>query len=120
MTKSQLKDFLSQSLDDRHVFSSRFMHLRMISQIRALRKKNGLSLKKFAKIMKRSQDWAVKLEDPNESFPSIPTLLQIARVFDINFEMCFHSFSKLVENIFNPEPTMIVVPFDAEKKYFKK
>jgi transcriptional regulator with XRE-family HTH domain len=96
--KNQLIDSLRTSKDYRHAFVEETIRTGLAAQIKAMReqREGGMTQKRFAEILGKSQSWVARLEDPNAAAPTLSTLLQVARAFDVDLEVRFAPFSELV------------------------
>lgn len=99
----------------RQGFVEEAIRTRITAQIHALRTKNECDYKQFAEKIGRKVAWAYRLEDPNESLPTIPTLLQIAEAFDIGLDVRFRPFSELLRDVVTLNPDSFSVPSFAEE-----
>jgi transcriptional regulator with XRE-family HTH domain len=95
--KEQLVHSLSTSKEYRHSFVEEKIRTGLAAQIKAIREHSGLTQERFARMLGRSQSWVARLEDPNARPPTLSTLLQVARAFDVDLEVRFAPFSELVD-----------------------
>jgi transcriptional regulator with XRE-family HTH domain len=114
-TKQQVLRSLQRSKEYRHSFIDEAIRSRITAQIKAMRDQWGWDYKKFAEELGKSISWTYRLEDPNASMPTVPTLLHIAKTFDIALDVRFCGFSELVEDIIALGPESFSAPsFDYE------
>lgn len=102
----QMLNSLKSSEEYRHAVVEEAIRMGLTAQIKAMRE-NGetpLDYKQFAEKLGKKVSWAYRLEDPNEAAPTIPTLLQVARAFDVALEVRFIPFSKLLGDITSLTP----------------
>lgn len=115
--KHQMLESMKVSKDYRHGFIEEAIRSRLTAQINFLRKERGWDLKTFAGELGKKLSWVYRLEDPNESVPTIPTLLEVAETFDVGLDVRFRSFSELLDDVTTLTPESFSVPsFDAELK----
>jgi len=113
--QEQLRAALSRSKEYRHEFLGECIRSRLTSQIKALRDRESWDYKKFAEELGKKVPWAYRLEDPNESIPTIPTLLQVAKAFDVALDVRFVPFSQIVRDTTTLSQNSFQVPgFNAE------
>jgi transcriptional regulator with XRE-family HTH domain len=117
LIKQQMLDSMKASRDYRRGFIEEAIRSRLTAQINALRDERGWDLKTFAGKLGKKLSWAYRLEDPNESVPTIPTLLEVAETFDIGLDVRFRRFSELLDDATTLKPESFLVPsFDSELK----
>jgi hypothetical protein len=118
--KSQMLRQMESSKDYRHGFIEESIRSRIIGPIAALRSERGWDLKKFASNIGpngKKLSWAYRLEDPNSSPPTIPTLLEVAETFDVGLDVRFRSFSELLNDASTMTPVSFLVrSFGSELK----
>src|SRR5258708_1672503 len=115
--KRQMLESMKASRDYRHGFIEEAIRSRISAQINALRDERGWDFKTFADKLGKKLSWAYRLEDPNESVPTIPTLLEVAETFDIGLDVRFRRFSELLDDATTLKPESFLVPsFDSELK----
>jgi transcriptional regulator with XRE-family HTH domain len=97
--REQLIDSLKTSKEYRHSFLEEKIRTGLAAQIKAIReqREGGMTQKRFAEILGKSQSWIARLEDPNAEVPTLSTLLQVAYAFDVDLEVRFAPFSELVD-----------------------
>jgi transcriptional regulator with XRE-family HTH domain len=106
---------LKSSKDYRHAFIEESIATRLTAQIHALRAEHGWSPQEFADKLGKKLSWVYRLEDPNVSPPTIPTLLSIAEALDIGLDVRFRRFSELLDDATKLTPESFLVPsFEAE------
>jgi transcriptional regulator with XRE-family HTH domain len=106
----QLLNSLNTGSDYRHAFIEEAIRSRITAQIHALRTKKGWDYKAFAQEMGKKVSWAYRLEDPNQPPPTIPTLLEVAAVYDVGLDVRFCPFSEIIRDISDLSPDSFVVP----------
>lgn len=67
-------------------------------QIRVIRQERGWSQKELAKRLGTTQAAVSRLEDPSYGRPSIKTLLEVSRVFDVGLQVRFVSVVKMLRD----------------------
>lgn len=84
----------------------------LAAQIKAVRERwqGGMKQADFAQRLGKSQSWVSRLEDPNAPIPTVPTLLLVARTFDIGLKVCFVPFSELLDDMASLSPDALYVP----------
>jgi transcriptional regulator with XRE-family HTH domain len=97
--REQLIDSLKTSKEYRHSFVEEKIRTGFAAQIKAIReqREGGLTQKRFAEMLGKSQSWVARLEDPNAAPPTLSTMLQVAYAFDVDLEVRFAPFSELVD-----------------------
>ena len=66
-------------------------------------------------MLNKSQSWVSRLEDPNKTIPTIPTLLLLAKAFDVDLDVRFGPFSRMLHQLSGLTPEGFQVPsFDEE------
>jgi transcriptional regulator with XRE-family HTH domain len=103
-TRSELLASLRTSKEYRHAFTEESIRSRLTAQIRGIREQRRWDYKAFAKELDRKLAWAYRLEDPNETLPTIPTLLEVAEAFDIALDVRFLPFSKFLDDVSGLSP----------------
>jgi len=88
---------------------------RITAQIHALRTKNGWDYKTFAEKLGKKLSWAYRLEDPNDSPPTIPSLLEVAAVCDVDLDIRFRPFSSLIRDMRDLSDASFAVPSFTEE-----
>jgi hypothetical protein len=65
--------------------------------------------------MGKAPSWVFRLEDPNQPPPTIPTLLQVAEAFDVDLNISFDRFSRLLDRLDKMTPESLeVASFNEE------
>lgn len=97
--REQVVESLRTSREYRHSFVEEKIRTGLAAQIRASREKKdgGLTQKRLAEMLGKSQSWVARLEDPNEALPTIRTLLRVAYVLDVDLVVRFAPFSELAD-----------------------
>lgn len=99
----------------RHAFVEEKVRTGIALQIRAIREKQEMKRPKFASLMNKAPSWVFRLEDPNQPPPTISTLLQVAEAFDVDLEIRFGRFSRLIDRLDQMDEGSLRVPsFDEE------
>jgi transcriptional regulator with XRE-family HTH domain len=112
---SQFLDNFKASKEYRHSFVEEKVRTQLAVQIKTIREQRILSRPAFAKLMRKAASWVFRLEDPNQTPPTISTLLQVAQALDIDLEIRFRPFSDLIRGIDRMTPQTLEVPsFDEE------
>jgi transcriptional regulator with XRE-family HTH domain len=114
-TKQKMLQSLRSSEEYRHAFIEEAIRTRITAQIAALRDKEGWDYKKLAEKIDRKVSWAYRLENPNESTPTIPSLLEVAAAFDIGLDVRFRRFSELLDDVATLTPESFIVPSFEEE-----
>jgi transcriptional regulator with XRE-family HTH domain len=91
--KSQLLQSLKTSDEYRYSFVEEKIQSSLAAQIRAIREQRQWDPKRFAEELGKKVSWVYRLEDPNVSPPTIPSLLEVARAYDVDLEVRFRPFS---------------------------
>jgi transcriptional regulator with XRE-family HTH domain len=113
--KQQVLDSWQSSSDYRHAFIEEAIRSRLTAQINALRNEEGWDYKTFAEKLGKKLSWAYRLEDPNSSVPTIPTLLAVAEAFDIGLDVRFRRFSELLDDTTTLAQGSFLVPSFASE-----
>jgi transcriptional regulator with XRE-family HTH domain len=113
--KQQMLNNLQGSKEYRHAFTEETIRTRLTAQIEAMRTERGWDYKKFAEEIDKKVSWAYRLEDPNATVPTIPTLLEVAEAFDIGVDVRFRAFSELLDDVTSLNAKSFSVPsFESE------
>ena len=113
--KQQMLDGFVASKEYRHGFVEESIRSRITAQINSIRNERGWDYKAFADKIGKKPSWVYRLEDPNSTTPTIPTLLAVAEAFDIGLDVRFRAFSELLEEATSLTPEALRVPcFDSE------
>jgi transcriptional regulator with XRE-family HTH domain len=113
--KNQLLGNFKSSKEYRHAFVEEKVRTQLAVQIKAIREQRNISRPEFATLMQKAPSWVFRLEDPNQSPPTISTLLQVAEAFDVDLEIRFRRFSGLLNQLERLTPESFEVPsFDDE------
>jgi transcriptional regulator with XRE-family HTH domain len=108
--RAQLLDNFKSGKEYRHAFVEEKVRAHIAAQIRAIRESRGLKQPELAAIMGKSQSWVSRLEDANQPPPTIMSLLQVAEAFDVDLEITFSPFSKLLDRLSRMTPDALRVP----------
>jgi transcriptional regulator with XRE-family HTH domain len=108
--RAELLDSFKTGKDYRHAFVEEKVRSHIAAQIRALREERGLTQPELAAMMDKTQSWVSRLEDANQPPPTIMSLLQVAEAFDVDFEISFSPFSKLLDRLSTMTPDSLKVP----------
>ena len=111
----QVLESLKTGEEYRHSFVEEKVKTKIASQILAIRNQRGMDYKTFAQQLGKKTAWAYRLEDPNAGAPTISTLLGVARAFDVDLEVRFRPFSKLITEIDNLSSEPLAVPSFMKK-----
>ena len=114
MSTSSIRDQLLESFrtseDYRHAFVEEKVRTGVAAQIRAIRERQQMDQKEFAKKLRKATSWVYRLEDPNEAVPTISTLLDVAKALDVDLEVRFGSFSELLDRLTRLSSDTLSVP----------
>jgi transcriptional regulator with XRE-family HTH domain len=99
----------------RHAFVEEKVRTSIAIQIKTMREQRPWTQPEFAKEMGKSQSWVSRLEDPNQSPPTIPSLLKVAESFDVDLEIRFSPFSELLRRLDATTPESFEVPSFGEE-----
>lgn len=80
----------------RHRFFSRRVQGEIAAQIKALRKKNGITQTVLAKAMKTGQSAIARIEDAGYSGWSLPILLRVAETLDARLRVIFEPMEEVI------------------------
>lgn len=94
----------------RHAFVEEKIRTSVAAQIKTIREQRQLTQPEFAKKLGKSQSWVSRLEDPNQSVPTVPSLLTVARAFDVDLDIRFGRFSDLLQQLEAMTPESLEVP----------
>lgn len=96
---SQLLDSFKSSKEYRHAFVEEKVRTQLAIQIKTMREDRRIGRPEFAALMDKAPSWVFRLEDPNQSPPTISTLLKVAEAFDVDLEIRFRRFSGLLKQL---------------------
>lgn len=122
-TKERLLKRLQESKEYRHAFVDEAIRTRITAQLKTMREQRNWDYKQLAEEIGKKVSWVYRLEDPNETPPTIPTLLGVAEAFDVGLDVRFCSFSELLGDVMTLDPDSFRVPSfreDMEKGSFSK
>jgi transcriptional regulator with XRE-family HTH domain len=102
--REQLLHNLSTGVDYRHSFVEEKIRTGLAVQIRAIREQRKMNQGALARLLNKSQSWVSRLEDPNKAIPTIPTLLILAKAFDVDLEVRFVPFSEMISRLVQLTP----------------
>jgi transcriptional regulator with XRE-family HTH domain len=108
--RDQLLDNFIASKVYRHAFVEEKVRTGIAAQIKVIRERRGMKRPEFASLMGKAPSWVFRLEDPNQTPPTIPTLLQVAEAFDVDLNISFESFSQLLDCLDGMTPESFEVP----------
>ena len=111
---NQILENFRDSAEYRHAFVEEKLRMQIARQIRLIREQRELSRPALARQMGKSPSWVFRLEDPNEAPPTVTTLLDVARAYDVDIEIRFSPFSKLIHTIDGPTESFQVPSFKEE------
>ena len=113
--RQQLLHSFQASKEYRHSFIEESIRIGLAAQIRAIREERQLDPKAFAEQLGKKVAWIYRLEDPNAAVPTVPSLLDVARTFDVDLQVRFRPFSERLEELNNLSEESFCVPgFDHE------
>ena len=113
--RTQLLHSLATGVEYRHAFVEEKIRTGIAVQVKAIREQRQKNQAEFAKMLNKSQSWVSRLEDPNKAIPTIPTLLLLAKVFDVDLDVRFSPFSRMLHQLSRLTPEGFQVPsFDEE------
>src|SRR5258708_23987554 len=113
--KNEILENLKSSKEYRHAFVEEKVRTQLAIQTKTIREQRGMSRPTFEKLMRKVNSWVFRLEDPNQSPPTIPTLLKEAEAFDVDLEISFRPFSHLLNRLEHMTAESFAVPsFDDE------
>jgi transcriptional regulator with XRE-family HTH domain len=87
----------------------------LAAQIRAIREARGLDTKACAEQLGKKLAWIYRLEDPNAAVPTVPSLLDVARTFDVDLQVQFRPFSKRLDELITLSDKSFDVPSFGEE-----
>ena len=110
---------LLQSFRDREYrreFVSERVRASIALQIRALREqRDRMTQTELGERLGKAQAWVSKLEDPSYGKVTVGTLLQVADAFDVDLEIKFRPFSKMLDEVSRQDASYYSMPsFDLE------
>ncbi len=111
---SQILENFKDSKEYRDAFVEETVRTQIAAQIRAIREQRRLSRPSLARKMGKSPSWVFRLEDPNEAPPTVTTLLQVARAYDVNLEIRFSPFLTLINGLDADALPLEVPSFEEE------
>jgi hypothetical protein len=115
--KAQLLYNLKNSKEYRSAFVEEKVRTQLAVQIKTIREQRQMGRTIFAVLLGKVYSWVFRLEDPNQAPPTIPSLLNVADVFDVDLQIKFRRFSDLLNEIEHMEPESFRVPsFEDEVK----
>jgi transcriptional regulator with XRE-family HTH domain len=115
--KSELLESFKSSKEYRHAFVEEKIRTQLAIQTKTIREQRKMSRPTLAQLMGKANSWVFRLEDPNQSPPTIPTLLKVAEAFDVDLEISFRPFSHLLNRLEHMTADSFGVPsFDDEIK----
>jgi transcriptional regulator with XRE-family HTH domain len=113
--KAQLLHNLKNSKEYRRAFVEEKVRAQLAIQIKTIREQRRMERTTFADLLRKAYSWVFRLEDPNQAPPTIPSLLNVADVFDVDLDIRFRRFSDLLNQIEHMGPESFKVPsFEAE------
>lgn len=99
---------LRASKDYRSAYVEEKIRSGVAAQIKAIREKQGLTQAELARKLGKTQSWVARLEDPNQTFPTVPTLLRVAEALDVDLDVSFVSFSRGITRLTSLTPQDLV------------
>lgn len=120
--REQLFQSLATGPEYRYAFVEEKIRTGLAAQIKTIREqRDGMTQAAFAEKLGKTQSWVSRLEDPNEPIPTVPSLLLIARVFDIGLEVRFVPFADLLDDMTQlSAESLDVPPFDRDLGLFPR
>jgi transcriptional regulator with XRE-family HTH domain len=120
-TTSVKKQLFESFLDDeyREAFVSERVRSAIGLQIQAMRaQRDKMTQKQLGDMLGgKQQPWVSKLEDPEDGWLTVATLLDVAAAFKVDLEIKFRPFSSGLEALASPDPNYYVIPgFPQEKE----
>lgn len=112
--RQQFLEGFRASKEYRHSALEESVRSSLAVQIKALREQRGLTQAQFAERLGKAQSWVARLEDLNQSPPSLSTLLSIAEALDISLDVQFRPFSALLDRLASLTPESFEVPSFAD------
>ncbi|HUD98871.1 MAG TPA: hypothetical protein VMR62_04815, partial [Bryobacteraceae bacterium] len=113
--RQQLFQSLRTSKEYRHAFIEESIRTGLAAQTKAIREMRKLDPKTFAEKLNRKVSWIYRLEDPNAPAPTIASLLEEAKGFDIDLQVRFRPFSERLDELTKLSDQSFDVPsFDEE------
>lgn len=106
----QLLHSLATGVEYRHAFVEEKIRTGLAVQIKAIREQRKMNQTVFARALQKSQSWVSRLEDPNQPIPTIPTLLILAKAFDVDLDVRFVPFSEMLTRLSHLTPQGHEVP----------
>jgi transcriptional regulator with XRE-family HTH domain len=97
--RQQLLESFRTSKEYRHSFIEESIRTGLAAQIRAIREARRLDPKAFAAQLGKKVAWIYRLEDPNAAVPTVPSLLDVARTFDVDLRVEFRPFSERLDDL---------------------
>jgi len=115
--RKQLLDSFKAGREYRSAFVEEKVRTSLAVQIKAIREQRGWTQPDLARELRKSQSWVSRLEDPNQTSPTIPSLLRVAEAFGVDLEIRFGRFSELLDRLGAMTPVSFEVPsFEEELK----
>jgi hypothetical protein len=115
--KAQLLHNLKDSKEYRRAFVEEKVRTQLAVQIKTIREQRQMGRTIFAVLLGKVYSWVFRLEDPNQAPPTVPSLLNVADVFDVDLDIKFRRFSDLLNQIEYMGPESLKVPsFEEELK----
>ena len=114
-TRQQLLQSFRTSKEYRHAFVEEAIRTGLAAQTRAIREMRKMAPKTFAEKLNRKVSWIYRLEDPNAPAPTIASLLEEAKAFDVDLQVRFRPFSERLDELSKLSEKSFGVPsFDEE------
>jgi transcriptional regulator with XRE-family HTH domain len=110
LLRAHLLHSLATGVEYRHAFIEEKIRTGLAIQVKAIREQRKLNQTAFAKKLRKSQSWVSRLEDPNQPIPTIPTLLILAKEFDVDLDVRFVPFSEMLNRLSLLTPRAHEVP----------
>ena len=113
--EQQVLQGLKTGPDYRYAFVEEKIRTGLATQIHAIREQRRMDPKEFAAKLGRKLSWTYRLEDPNDSPPTIPSLLDVARALGVDLDVRFRPFSDLLGDLTLESPFPLNVPSFEEE-----
>ena len=108
--QAELLHSLATGIEYRHAFVEEKIRTGLAIQSKSIREKRDMTQAELATALCKSQSWVSRLEDPNKPIPTIPTLLLLAKAFDVDLDVRFAPFSQMLYRISQLTPEGFQVP----------
>jgi transcriptional regulator with XRE-family HTH domain len=113
--KRQLLQSFQTSKEYRHAFVEESIRSGLAAQTRAIRETRKMDPKAFAEQLGKKVSWIYRLEDPNAPAPTIASLLEVAKAFDVDLQVRFRPFSERLDDLSKLSAKSFTVPSFADE-----